>query len=134
MPKGAQDKYPHRLRRVEVVREDNDEVLVFATNALHLSAATIVSGVLGVDAVEAGGPESLAFRNGPTHLAAIFWSTTMTGCKGFCVAAHRRDCRHLSKIFEARPESLHVRMAISHVAWTWRRPFSRVYRLGFKPL
>jgi Domain of unknown function (DUF4372)/Transposase DDE domain len=40
---GAQDKCPHTLRRVEVVREDKDEVLVFVTNALHLSAATIAA-------------------------------------------------------------------------------------------
>ena len=40
---GAQDKCPHVLRRVEVLREDTDETLVFVTNALHLSAATIAA-------------------------------------------------------------------------------------------
>lgn len=40
---GSQDKCPDVLRRVEVVREDTGEVLVFVTNVLHLSAATIAS-------------------------------------------------------------------------------------------
>ena len=40
---GAQDKCPEVLRRVEVVREDTGDVLVFVTNVLHLSAATIAA-------------------------------------------------------------------------------------------
>lgn len=40
---GAQDKCPDVLRRVEVVREDTGQVLVFVTNVLHLSAATIAA-------------------------------------------------------------------------------------------
>jgi hypothetical protein len=40
---GSQDKCPDVLRRVEVVREDTGEVLVFVTNVRHLSAATIAS-------------------------------------------------------------------------------------------
>jgi hypothetical protein len=40
---GAQDKCPDVLRRVEVVREDTGDVLVFVTNVLHLSAATIAA-------------------------------------------------------------------------------------------
>jgi hypothetical protein len=40
---GAQDKCPEVLRRVEVVREDTGDVLVFVTNVRHLSAATIAA-------------------------------------------------------------------------------------------
>jgi Transposase DDE domain/Domain of unknown function (DUF4372) len=40
---GAQDKCPDVLRRVEVVREDTGDVLVFVTNVRHLSAATIAA-------------------------------------------------------------------------------------------
>jgi hypothetical protein len=39
--KGAWEKCPHRLRRIEVVREDTGDVMVFLTNHLELSARTI---------------------------------------------------------------------------------------------
>jgi hypothetical protein len=40
---GAQDKCPHRLRRVEAVREDTGDRLVFLTNHLGLGASTIAA-------------------------------------------------------------------------------------------
>ncbi len=40
---GAQEKCPHLLRRVEVVREDTGGILVFLTNHLGLGASTIAS-------------------------------------------------------------------------------------------
>ena len=39
----ADDKCPHVLRRVEAVREDTGETLVFVTNLLDLSPATIAA-------------------------------------------------------------------------------------------
>jgi len=41
--KGAADKCPHVLRRVEALREDTGETLVFVTNLLELSPATIAA-------------------------------------------------------------------------------------------
>ena len=40
---GAQEKCPHLLRRVEVVREDTGGILVFLTNHLGLGASTIAA-------------------------------------------------------------------------------------------
>lgn len=40
---GAQDKCPHLLRRVEAVREDTGETLVFLTNHHSLGASTIAA-------------------------------------------------------------------------------------------
>jgi IS4 transposase len=40
---GASEKCPHRLRRVEAVREDTGEVLVFLTNHLGLGASTVAA-------------------------------------------------------------------------------------------
>ena len=40
---GAQDKCPHLLRRIEAVREDTGEVLVFVTNHHALGASTIAA-------------------------------------------------------------------------------------------
>jgi hypothetical protein len=40
---GAQDKCPHLLRRVEAVREDTGETLVFLTNHLSLGASTVAA-------------------------------------------------------------------------------------------
>jgi hypothetical protein len=40
---GAQEKCPHLLRRVEAVREDNGDILVFITNHLGLGASTIAA-------------------------------------------------------------------------------------------
>jgi hypothetical protein len=40
---GAQDKCPHRLRRVEAVREDTGDILVFLTNHHGLGASTIAA-------------------------------------------------------------------------------------------
>jgi hypothetical protein len=40
---GAADKCPHVLRRVEALREDTGETLVFVTNLLELSPATIAA-------------------------------------------------------------------------------------------
>jgi hypothetical protein len=40
---GAQEKCPHRLRRIEAVREDTGEVLVFLTNHHGLGASTIAA-------------------------------------------------------------------------------------------
>ena len=40
---GAQDKCPHLLRRIEVVREDTGGILVFLTNHFTLSASTIAA-------------------------------------------------------------------------------------------
>lgn len=40
---GAQDKCPHLLRRVEALREDTGETLVFLTNHLKLGASTIAA-------------------------------------------------------------------------------------------
>ncbi|RIK11816.1 MAG: IS4 family transposase [Anaerolineae bacterium] len=40
---GAQDKCPHLLRRVEAVREDTGETLVFLTNHHGLGASTVAS-------------------------------------------------------------------------------------------
>lgn len=40
---GAQEKCPHPLRRVEVVREDTGGILVFLTNHLGLGASTIAA-------------------------------------------------------------------------------------------
>jgi hypothetical protein len=40
---GAQDKCPHLLRRVEAVREDTGEVLVFLTNHHGLGASTVAA-------------------------------------------------------------------------------------------
>jgi hypothetical protein len=39
--KGAEDKCPHLLRRIEAVREDTGEVLVFLTNHRGFAASTI---------------------------------------------------------------------------------------------
>jgi len=40
---GAQEKCPHRLRRIEAVREDTVEILVFLTNHHGLGASTIAA-------------------------------------------------------------------------------------------
>ena len=40
---GAQEKCPHRLRRIEALREDTGEVLVFLTNHHGLGASTIAA-------------------------------------------------------------------------------------------
>jgi hypothetical protein len=40
---GAQEKCPHRLRRIEAVREDTGEILVFLTNHHGLGASTIAA-------------------------------------------------------------------------------------------
>ena len=40
---GAQDKCPHRLRRVEAIREDTGDILVFLTNHHRLGASTIAA-------------------------------------------------------------------------------------------
>ena len=40
---GAQDKCPHLLRRVEAVREDTGERLVFLTNYYGLGASTVAA-------------------------------------------------------------------------------------------
>lgn len=40
---GAQDKCPHLLRRVEAVREDTGETLVFLTNHHGLGASTVAA-------------------------------------------------------------------------------------------
>ncbi len=40
---GAQEKCPHRLRRIVVAREDTGEILVFLTNHFGLAAATIAA-------------------------------------------------------------------------------------------
>ena len=40
---GAQDKCPHLLRRVEAVREDTGDILVFLTNHFGLGASTIAA-------------------------------------------------------------------------------------------
>jgi hypothetical protein len=40
---GAQRKCPHRLRRIEAVREDTGDILVFLTNHLELGASTIAA-------------------------------------------------------------------------------------------
>jgi hypothetical protein len=40
---GAQHKCPHRLRRIEAVREDTGDILVFLTNHLGLGASTIAA-------------------------------------------------------------------------------------------
>ena len=40
---GAQEKCPHLLRRVEAVREDTGDILVFLTNHLGLGASTIAA-------------------------------------------------------------------------------------------
>lgn len=40
---GAQDKCPHLLRRVEAVRADTGEILVFLTNHHQLGASTIAA-------------------------------------------------------------------------------------------
>ena len=40
---GAQEKCPHLLRRVEAIREDTDETLVFLTNHFGLGASTIAA-------------------------------------------------------------------------------------------
>ena len=40
---GAREKCPHLLRRVEAVREDTGETLVFLTNLHHLGASTIAA-------------------------------------------------------------------------------------------
>ena len=40
---GAQEKCPHLLRRVEAIREDTGDVLVFLTNHLGLGASTIAA-------------------------------------------------------------------------------------------
>jgi hypothetical protein len=40
---GAQDKCPHFLRRIEAVREDTGDILVFLTNHLSLGASTIAA-------------------------------------------------------------------------------------------
>lgn len=40
---GARDMCPHLLRRVEAVREDTGETLVFLTNLHHLGASTIAA-------------------------------------------------------------------------------------------
>ena len=40
---GAPDKCPHRLRRVEAIREDTGDILVFITNHHDLGASTIAA-------------------------------------------------------------------------------------------
>lgn len=40
---GAQTKCPHRLRRIEAVREDTGEILVFLTNHHQLGASTVAA-------------------------------------------------------------------------------------------
>jgi hypothetical protein len=40
---GAQTKCPHRLRRIEAVREDTGEILVFLTNHHELGASTVAA-------------------------------------------------------------------------------------------
>lgn len=40
---GAQEKCPHLLRRIEAVREDTGDILVFLTNHLSLGASTIAA-------------------------------------------------------------------------------------------
>jgi hypothetical protein len=40
---GAQDKCAHLLRRVEALREDTGETLVFLTNHLSLGASTVAA-------------------------------------------------------------------------------------------
>ena len=40
---GAQEKCPHLLRRIEAVREDTGDILVFLTNHLTLGASTIAA-------------------------------------------------------------------------------------------
>ena len=40
---GAQEKCPHLLRRIEAVREDTGDILVFITNHLGLGASTIAA-------------------------------------------------------------------------------------------
>ena len=40
---GAQAKCPHLLRRIEAVREDTGEILVFLTNHHHLGASTVAA-------------------------------------------------------------------------------------------
>ena len=40
---GAQDKCPHLLRRIEAVREDTGDILVFITNHHDLGASTIAA-------------------------------------------------------------------------------------------
>jgi len=40
---GAQEKCPHRLRRIEAVREDTGDILVFLTNHHTLGASTIAA-------------------------------------------------------------------------------------------
>jgi IS4 transposase len=40
---GAQDKCPHRLRRIEAVRPDTGDILVFLTNHHQLGASTIAA-------------------------------------------------------------------------------------------
>ncbi|MFO1207056.1 MAG: IS4 family transposase [Burkholderiales bacterium] len=40
---GAQTKCPYRLRRIEAVREDNGEILVFLTNHHQLGASTVAA-------------------------------------------------------------------------------------------
>jgi hypothetical protein len=40
---GAQEKCPHLLRRIEAVREDTGDILVFLTNHLGLGASTIAA-------------------------------------------------------------------------------------------
>jgi hypothetical protein len=39
----AQDKCPHRLRRIEALREDTGEILVFLTNHHQLGASTVAA-------------------------------------------------------------------------------------------
>lgn len=40
---GAQKKCPHRLRRIEALREDTGETLVFVTNHMKLGASTVAA-------------------------------------------------------------------------------------------
>jgi len=40
---GAQEKCPHLLRRIEAIREDTGETLVFLTNHHHLGASTVAA-------------------------------------------------------------------------------------------
>ena len=40
---GAQDKCPHLLRRIEALREDSGETLVFLTNHQQLGASTVAA-------------------------------------------------------------------------------------------
>ncbi len=40
---GAQEKCPYRLRRIEAVREDTGDILVFLTNHHDLGASTIAA-------------------------------------------------------------------------------------------